>query len=72
MDEWDVDAVVGWFHAVGYTQYDKSIKEHQVISDDIYGSDGRVSPEEQQPMLGAAENTYSLSCSLRRAASYTM
>ncbi|CAM9292067.1 unnamed protein product, partial [Laminaria digitata] len=30
MDEWDIDAVVAWFHAVGYTQYDKSIREHQV------------------------------------------
>ena len=30
MDEWDIDAVVDWFHAVGYTQYDKSIREHQV------------------------------------------
>lgn len=30
MDEWGVDAVVAWFHSIGYKQFDQSIREHQV------------------------------------------
>lgn len=30
MDEWDVNTVVAWFHDVGYTQHDASLREHKV------------------------------------------
>lgn len=37
MDEWDTDAVVAWFHSIGYKQFDKSIKEHQVGGQKMQG-----------------------------------
>lgn len=30
MDLWKVDDVVEWFQSIGHTQYEKSIREHQV------------------------------------------
>lgn len=55
MDEWDVGAVVEWFHAVGYTQYDESIKEHQVIYDGSHGSDYRVFTRKETADVGRCQ-----------------
>lgn len=55
MDEWDVNAVVAWFHSIGYKQFDQSIREHQVRGGKgvtVIESDQR--PYQTCPLLGVA------------------